>query len=85
MLAWCCLSALLLTVLWSQSCFSQESSHSFIYNDNFDTSQPIVRVSPAAASSVETDNDWFGFSVTVHPIDEILATDSVQEALAKTR
>lgn len=50
--------------------------------DIFDTLGPIVKISPAKES--QNTEDRFGFSATAHRVQDVLPTDSLEEALAKT-
>ena len=50
--------------------------------DIFDTLGPIVKISPARES--QNAEDRFGFSATAHRFEDVLPTDTVEEALAKT-
>ena len=49
---------------------------------NVDYLEPLVKISPA----VDIDElDGFGWTAVLHQVDEVLSSDSMSEALAKTR
>ncbi len=47
-----------------------------------DVEEPIVRSSPEDNDQVE---DFFGYAVTLHQLEELQEGDSVETALGKTR
>ncbi len=47
--------------------------------NNIDVGEPIVRYSPAS------DEDFFGYAVTLHQVEEVQEGDSVETALEKSR
>ena len=61
-----------------------------IVPDNVDRLEPVVRRSPSVTSTDGTHRetyggDQFGFSLALHPTEEIAENDTPQQAAAKTR
>lgn len=73
------LELLVLSFLLCTSCVWEQAN---AYN--VDTREPIFRQSPTVLNGEDVD-DFFGFAVTLHQVEEVLPADDMMAVAGKTR